>query len=157
MTFFDGLSVLCNLRLQSLAANWCKPWNSFVKVPEPYTCISRVWEKCNSKESCVSAVSQSLSPEWAPPWRWPRSAGPPPIPQSLTADPHRMNSVLFNFHSLPQTSACCIITSRRPAYTAACWNVRHARAQNPSEHIPLSLCRFLPLLLLLCDNGPCVC
>lgn len=98
-------------------------------------------------EPCI--WSQTLSLEWTPPWCWPQSAGPPPIPQSLTASPHRMNSVLFNFHSLPQTSACCIIASRRPAYTAASWNVRHVRAQNPSESIPRSL------YLRLCDNGPC--
>lgn len=59
------------------------------------------------------------------------------------------NELCF-FHSLPQTSACCIISSKRPASTAARWYVRHARAQNPSENIPLSLCRFLSL----CDNGP---
>lgn len=118
---FDGLSALHNLPLQSFAANWCKPCNSFAKVPEPYTCnyISRVEDnECKSGE-LRDCVSQSLSPGWTPPWCWPQSAGPPPIPQSLTAGPHSMNSVLFNFHSLPQTSACCIITSR-PASLHCC-------------------------------------
>ena len=43
---------------------------------------------------------------------------------------------LFNFSSVLQTSACCVTLSGELAYTAACWNVRHAGANTPVTIFP---------------------
>lgn len=54
---------------------------------------------------------------------------------------------LFNFCSVLQTSACCVTVSREPAYTAACWNFRHAGAKTP---VTIFLFHWS---LGPCDNG----
>lgn len=137
--FVDALWVL-----SLITFDWCKLYKSSGKVTFQ-GCESFMWvwgglRIFRRKSKLVPGVSTTLtraSVSWGSTY--------PTIPcfRSLK------NELCF-FLSLPQTSACCIISSKRPASTAARWYVRHARAQHPSENIPLSLCRFLSLS----DNGP---
>lgn len=109
---------------------------------------SRLISDCEHSEERGRATL-SFVESWSPeserrPWRWPRSSwGRPPIPQSLTARPHRVNPVLFN-SSLSPTDICLLRNSVRAAGPHCCSLVCQAcerRRQKETLFLSPSLCR----------------
>lgn len=96
------------------------PLSNYLKLWLTKPCISLAcgfstfecnWHQCDMiYEWEEVSLGRHSSPGWTPPWRWPQSTQPPPIPQSLAAGPHRMNSLTF----APRPTNICLLCNGAP-------------------------------------------